>query len=102
MRYAYKDLGEQTAGTTVIVRWSGSAANVILLDAVNFSKYQYADGRPFFYDAGGRYGGDKSSGGSVRSRPLFPFPGEGREQYCPALVQGTKAGNSGKRSKPYC
>ena len=56
MRYAYKDLGEQAASTMVVVRWSGSAANVILLDAVNFSKYQYTDGRPFFYDGGGHYG----------------------------------------------
>ncbi len=55
MRYAYQDLGEQPAGTTVVVRWSGSAAKVILLDPVNFSKYQYCDGRPFFYDGGGRY-----------------------------------------------
>jgi hypothetical protein len=55
MRYAYKDLGEQPAGSTAIVRWTGGAANVILLDGVNFSKYQYSDGRPFFYGAGGRY-----------------------------------------------
>jgi hypothetical protein len=55
MRYAYKDLGVQAAGTTVVVRWSGSAANVLLLDAVNFSKYRYTDGRPFFYDGGAHY-----------------------------------------------
>jgi hypothetical protein len=55
MRWAYRDLGEQPAGSTVVVRWSGSAASVILLDPVNFSKYQYRDGRPFFYDAGGHY-----------------------------------------------
>ena len=55
MRYAYTDLGEQPAGTTVVVRWSGSAAKVMLLDGVNFSKYQHCDGRPFFFDGGGHY-----------------------------------------------
>lgn len=55
MRYAYRDLGERTAGTKVLVRWTGSDASVILLDPVNFSKYQYRDGRPFFYAGGGRY-----------------------------------------------
>lgn len=55
MRYAYKDLGEQPAGSTAVVKWSGGSASVILLDAVNFTKYQYCDGRPFFYDAGGHY-----------------------------------------------
>ena len=69
MRYAYKDLGQQSAGTTVVVRWSGSAANVMLLDPVNFSKYQYTDGRPFFYDVGGRY-----PRGPVR----LPIPEDGR------------------------
>lgn len=56
MRYAYKDLGDQAAGTTAVVSWSGSAASVLLLDPVNFSKYQHLDGRPFFYGAGGHYG----------------------------------------------
>jgi hypothetical protein len=28
---------------------------VLLLDPVNFSKYQHTDGRPFFFDAGGHY-----------------------------------------------
>lgn len=55
MRYAYKDLGEQSAGSTAVVSWSGSAADVLLLDPVNFSKYQHLDGRPFFYGAGGHY-----------------------------------------------
>lgn len=55
MRYAYRDLGEQTAGTTVLVRWTGSDASVILLDPVNFSKYQFRDGRPFSYAGGGKY-----------------------------------------------
>lgn len=39
MRYAYHDLGEQTAGSIVTVRWSGGAADVLLLDPVSFSKY---------------------------------------------------------------
>ena len=56
MRYAYKDLGQQPAGSTAVVHWRGGAANVILLDPVNFSKYQHTDGRPFFYDRGGHYG----------------------------------------------
>lgn len=55
MRYACKELGEQPAGSTAVVSWSGSAANVLLLDPVNFSKYEHCDGRPFFYDAGGHY-----------------------------------------------
>jgi hypothetical protein len=56
MRYAYRDLGEQPAGSTAVVRWSGGAASVILLDPVNFSKYRHCNGRPFFYDGGGHYG----------------------------------------------
>lgn len=55
MRYAYKDLGQQPEGSTAVVRWGGAAANVILLDPVNFSKYQHTDGRPFFFDGGGHY-----------------------------------------------
>ncbi len=39
MRYAYHDLGEQQAGTTVTVRWSSAAADVLLLDPVSFSKW---------------------------------------------------------------
>ncbi len=53
MRYAFQDLGEQSRGTTAVVRWTGSTANVILLDPVNFSKY--ARRRPFIHHAGGRY-----------------------------------------------
>ncbi len=40
MRYAYLDLGEQSAGTAVVVRWSGARADVMLLDPVNFAKYR--------------------------------------------------------------
>lgn len=52
MRYAYRDLGQQQAGSTAIVRWGGSAANVILLDPVNFRKY--VERMPFIHHAGGR------------------------------------------------
>ena len=55
MRYAYRDLGDQPAGSTVVVRWTGSDATVLLVDPVNFSKYRFQDGRPFSYDGGGRY-----------------------------------------------
>jgi hypothetical protein len=54
MRYAYKDLGEQPAGATAIVEWRGSAADVLLLDSVSFSKYR-ASRSAVFYSAGGRY-----------------------------------------------
>jgi uncharacterized protein DUF1883 len=55
MRYAYHDLGDQEKGTDVVVRWQAAAADVLLLDPVNFSKY--CEGRqPLFFSAGGRYG----------------------------------------------
>lgn len=50
MRYAYKDLGEQPAGTEVTVRLEGSAANVLLLDSPNYSCYRSA--RPFRFTGG--------------------------------------------------
>jgi hypothetical protein len=50
MRFAYKDLGEQPAGTKVQVRLEGSAANVLLLDSDNYSRYRAA--RPFRYTGG--------------------------------------------------
>ena len=53
MRYAYQDLGEQPRGTTVVVRWTSSAANAILLDPVNFTRY--VERWPFVYHGGGRY-----------------------------------------------
>jgi hypothetical protein len=55
MRYGYQDLGQQAEGNTVVVRWRGSAADVMLLDPVNFRKY-CEDKKLVFYDAGGRYG----------------------------------------------
>lgn len=54
MRYAYHDLGEQQAGTTVTVRWSGAAADVLLLDPVSFSKYCRGQ-KLVFRGGGGRY-----------------------------------------------
>jgi hypothetical protein len=54
MRYAYHELGEQAAGCTAIVRWQGPAADVLLLDPVNFSKY--CDGkRPVRFSDGGHF-----------------------------------------------
>lgn len=52
MRYAFKDLGEQPAGATVVVALEGSVANVLLLDDANYSHYRA--GRPFRY-AGGMF-----------------------------------------------
>ena len=54
MRWAYRSLGEQDEGSTVVVRWRGSAADVLLLDPVNFTRYCEAR-HPVFYSAGGRY-----------------------------------------------
>jgi hypothetical protein len=54
MRYAYNDLGIQPKGTRVAVRWSGSGADVLLLDPVNFSKYRRGR-RLVLYGAGGHY-----------------------------------------------
>lgn len=54
MRYAYYDLGQREGGTVVIVRWRASAADVLLLDPVNFTRYCEAK-RPLFFTAGGRY-----------------------------------------------
>ena len=54
MRYAYNDLGTQSKGTTLVVRWSGSGADILLLDPVNFSKYR--EGRRLvIYGAGGHF-----------------------------------------------
>jgi hypothetical protein len=50
MKYAHYDLGEQQEGTTVLIRLRGSAANVLLLDAVNFSCY--ARGEHFVFTGG--------------------------------------------------
>lgn len=66
MRYAFKDLGEQAAGTEITVRLEGSAANVLLLDPYNYSCYKAA--RPFRY-----------TGGMFRSSPArVTVPRDGR------------------------
>lgn len=45
MKYLYWDLGARRRHTRVVVHLRGSAANVILLDPVNFDHYRY--GRSF-------------------------------------------------------
>jgi Domain of unknown function (DUF1883) len=50
MKYSYHDLGEQPNGTSVSVKLTGSSANVILLDAVNFARYRARE--PFSYTGG--------------------------------------------------
>jgi hypothetical protein len=68
MRYGYNYLGTQPEGSGVVVRWRGSAANVLLLDPVNFSKYR--EGRmPVVYSGGGHY---------RRSPARLSIPQEGR------------------------
>jgi Domain of unknown function (DUF1883) len=53
MRFAYRDLGQQPAGSMVVVRLRGSSANVVLLDSNNFASYRA--GTPFVYAAGGLF-----------------------------------------------
>lgn len=68
MRYAYKDLQTQPKGSTVLVRWKGAAADVLLLDPVNFVKY--CEGRdPVKYGDGGR---------AARSPARLHVPEDGR------------------------
>jgi hypothetical protein len=50
LRYAYYDLGEQREGSTVVVRLTGSSANVLLLDPKNFARYRA--GQPFDHIGG--------------------------------------------------
>lgn len=40
MRFTYRDLGQRRAGEIVEVRLRGNAANVKLMDSINFSKYR--------------------------------------------------------------
>lgn len=68
MRYLYNDLGEQASGNTAIVRWTGSAANVLLLDPVNFSKFRRGKRLAF-----------RGAGGRQRQSPAeLPIPEDGR------------------------
>jgi hypothetical protein len=50
MRYLYYELGEQQEESWVIAHLRGSAANVILLDPLNFDRYRF--GEPFLYTGG--------------------------------------------------
>lgn len=50
MKYLYYDLGEQQQDSCVVVHLRGSAANVILLDPVNFDRYRFH--QPFQYTGG--------------------------------------------------
>ena len=40
MRFIYRDLGQRRTGEIVEVRLQGNAANVKLMDSINFSKYR--------------------------------------------------------------
>jgi hypothetical protein len=53
MKYLYYDLGERPQESWVVAHLRGSAANVILLDPLNFDRYRLS--LPFLY-AGGLYG----------------------------------------------
>lgn len=50
MKYLYYDLGEQQQENWIVAHLHGSAANVILLDSLNFECYRF--GRPFVYTGG--------------------------------------------------
>ena len=52
MWYRYYNLGPQQEDSAVVVRLRGSAANVVLLDPVNFHRYRSGEG--FLY-TGGHY-----------------------------------------------
>ncbi|HET6867784.1 MAG TPA: DUF1883 domain-containing protein [Solirubrobacteraceae bacterium] len=41
MKYLYYDLGEQQRDSCVVAHLRGSAANVILLDPLNFDRYRF-------------------------------------------------------------
>lgn len=50
MKYLYYDLGDQQQDSCVVAHLRGSAANVLLLDPVNFKRYR--TGLPFRYIGG--------------------------------------------------
>lgn len=89
MGYAYSDLGEQTAGSTAVVRWRGSAANVVLLDPVNFARYR--DGRTPVFHSAGEHG---------RSPARLTIPQDGR-WYVVADLGGTSHKASVEILKPH-
>jgi Domain of unknown function (DUF1883) len=49
-RYTYHDLGQLDEGSTVLVRLRGNAANVMLVDALNFALYRA--GEHFLFTGG--------------------------------------------------
>jgi hypothetical protein len=51
MKYLYYDLGEQQQDGQVVAHLRGSAANLILLDPLNFDRYR--SHQPFIYMGGG-------------------------------------------------
>lgn len=51
MKYLYYHLGETQPDSFVVAHLHGSAANVILLDPLNFDRYRF--GQPFVYAGGG-------------------------------------------------
>src|SRR5690349_3821964 len=66
MRYRWYNLGHQRADSAVVIHLRGSAANVILLDPLNFARYR--SGRGFLY-----------TGGHYRRSPVqLPIPADGR------------------------
>jgi hypothetical protein len=50
MKFLSYDLGQQPAGAVAEVTLSGNAANVVLLDAINFQNYK--GGRRYSYHGG--------------------------------------------------
>lgn len=52
MEFRYHDLGNVNAGATVRVTLTGSAANVLLLDAANFARYKAGQDHRYY---GGHY-----------------------------------------------
>lgn len=66
MKYIHSDLGSVTRGSTVVARLSGTEANVMLLDDINFARYQQGDRHDYY-------------GGHFRSSPAtISVPTTGR------------------------
>ena len=80
MTYLYHDLGAQRQGSTAVIRWHGSGADVLLLDPVNFSKYRRGQ-HPVAYSGGGQY---------RRAPASLSIPEDGR-WYVVADLRGTSA-----------
>lgn len=66
MKFIHSDLGTVTKGSTVIARLSGTEANVMLLDDMNFARYKRRDRHDYY-------------GGHFRSSPAtISVPSTGR------------------------